>query len=244
MLRPMLISLAILLTATAATARDPSSQLCDMRLLAEVTLSGDEVIVDDGDRRHVLDADRVLRDGRRLRLEDDRRRLARDYADGMRELVPAVSEIALRGALLGLESLALVSAGLSGDEATTVRAAERIETLATELHLRFDGRRLPVGPLPLDPAFEREIGALAADAAGQFAGSVIAFIGTALFDPDAAGARGEYLERLVERRIEPRAARIEAQADQLCGTLRRLDAIEAELGLFDVIVDARNDRAI
>ncbi len=45
-------------------------------------------------------------------------------------------------------------------------------------------------------------------------------------------------------RYSPRAARIEAQADQLCGTLRRLDAIETELGLFDVIVDARDDRAI
>jgi hypothetical protein len=41
-----------------------------------------------------------------------------------------------------------------------------------------------------------------------------------------------------------RAAQIEAQADRLCAMLRKLDALESQLGLFDVIVDERDGRAI
>lgn len=242
MLRTTLIAMLILGSGNAVAS--DATPLCEMRIGADIELTPTRVIVDDGEHRHEIGDGRVSRDGHELVLDAARQQLARDYASGMRQLVPAVSDVALRGALLGLESLALVSAGLSGDDATITRAAERIETLATELHLRFDGRRLPAGTLALNAAFEREIGTLAADAAGQFAGSLLSFIGTALFDPDAAGARGDYLERLLERRIEPRAAQIEAQADKLCAGLRRLDALETELDLFDAIADERDEQAI
>jgi hypothetical protein len=242
MLRPI-VTLALLLTAGGAMAGDPAP-LCDMRVLADVELAADQVIIDDGERRFVIDGGHVWRDGHALDLDTDQRRLVRDYSRGIQQLVPAVSDVALRGALLGLESLALVAAGLPGDDTTDTSAAKRIERLATEMHLQFDGRRLPAGTLELDTAFEREIGTLAAEAAGQFAGSLLQFIGTALFDPDAASARGDYLERMVERRIEPRARQIEQQAERLCTGLRRLDALETELDLFDVIVDAGDEQAI
>jgi hypothetical protein len=237
------LTITLMLAATTATAGD-GARLCDMRLVADVELTPTQLIVDDGARRHVIEDGRVLRDGRELALDAGRAQLVRDYTDGMQQLVPAVSDVALRGALLGLESLALVSAGLSGDDATISRATARIETLATELHLQFDSRRLPAGALALDVAFEREIGTLAADAACQFASSLLSFIGTALFDADTASARGAYLERLVERRIEPRATQIEAQADQLCSALRQLDALETQLDLFDAITDGRDEQAI
>jgi hypothetical protein len=232
------ITVALLLTAGAATAGD-RAQICDVRIAADVALQSAQVMVDDGRHRHVIEDGRVWRNGRELVLDTRRQRLARDYAEAMRAAVPEISEVALHGALLGLESLALVSAGLSGDGAAVDGAAARIEKLATQLHLQFDGRHLPAGKLALETAFAHDLGALAADAAGQFAGSLISFIGKAVFDPSAANARSEYLERLVERRIEPRAAQLEARADRLCGTLRRLDTLETQLGLFDVIVDER-----
>jgi hypothetical protein len=242
MLRPSLTAV-VLLTAATASAGD-ASRICDMRIAADVDLTPTQVIVDDGRRRHVIEDGVVRRDGRELALDARRQRLAREYTEAMRAAVPAISELALRGALLGLESLALVSAGLSGDGAAVDGAVARIEKLAMQLHLQFDGRHLAAGKLAPEPSFERDLGALAADAAGQFAGSLLSLVGTALFDPAAAEARSEYLERLVERRIEPRAAQIEAQADRLCAMLRKLDALESQLGLFDVIVDERDGRAI
>lgn len=243
MLQPIVLTAALLLAAGSVSAGE-TSRICKLRIAADIELTPTQVIVEDGEHRHLIGNGQVSRDGRDLTLDADRRRLVRDYAVGMRQLVPAVSDLTQRSALLGLESLALVSAGLSADDATIARAAKRIETLATELHRQFDGRRLPAGALALDAALEREIGTLAANAAGQFAGSLLSFIGTALFDPDAASARGAYLERLVERRIEPRATQIEAQAERLCASLRQLDALETELDLFDVIVDPRDKQAI
>lgn len=37
---------------------------------------------------------------------------------------------------------------------------------------------------------------------------------------------------------------IDAQAEQLCAGLRRLDALETELELCDVIVDERDEQSI
>jgi len=213
----------------------PATPACDYRIDAEVLVSDERVQLIGRGHRYTLTGDRLLRDGRELALEGDRRRDAAAYRRGIETLVPAVGDIAVRSALLALESLAVVAAGLSGDDSAIARAVERYERVSLQLRLQLDGRRLPPGPALRGTALEDELGALAADSAGQLAGGIASFIARTVFDPDAARARGEYLERLVERRIAPRADALEAAADAICVQLRELDTLEERLGAIDVI---------
>jgi hypothetical protein len=230
-----LVAATILGGIALAVQAAPAGPACDYRIDAELSISDERVQLAGGGHRYTLIGERLLRDGRELALDSDRRRDAAAYRRGIETLVPAVSDITFRGALLALESLALVAAGLSGDDTAIARAVERHERVSLQLRLQLDGRRLPPGRALRGTELEDEIGALAADSAGQLAGGIASFISRVIFDPDTAQARGEYLERLVERRIAPRADALEAAADAICVQLRELDMLEERLGAIDLI---------
>lgn len=226
----------MLVCATAAQARDINSDShCDYSLGHEVTLSGDRVRIEaDGRTWDFVDGG-IIRNGKPLTLSDAQRELAQRYHDGMQDLVPAITDVALRAAQLGIEAVALVTAGLSGDDSMIDRIIERSESLTLRLHQEFDGRRLPAGRALRSHAIDDDFGELAADVAANMVGSVASFVGQALFNPKAIEARSEYLERIVEQRIERRAEPLEKDAERVCEKLRELDEIENRLDLLDVI---------
>ncbi len=222
--------------ATIAQAADINIHShCDYELDHEITLSGDRVRIEaDGRTWDFIDGG-IRRNGKALTLSDAQRALATEYHDGMQAVVPAITDLALRAAQLGIEAVALVTAGLSGDDSVIDRIVERSEALMLRLHQEFDGRRLPAGRALRSQAIDDDFSAFAEDMALSMVGSVASFVGQAIFNPKAIEARGEYLERLVERRVEQRAAPLESDAEKVCRQLRELDEIEGKLDLFDVI---------
>ena len=133
------LSLAVTLTVVSHAR---AANACDYVIDFDVTLSPGQVVLGDGDSRYALSGDRVARDGREMALRPEQRTAAAQYRAGWEALVPAISDVARRAALLGIESLALVSAALSGGDDAIARAAERIEDLALRLHLQLDDRHL------------------------------------------------------------------------------------------------------
>lgn len=240
------IALLSLALSQPVAARERPSDACDYVIAFDVTLAPSQVVLGDGDSRYALSGDHVARNGREIGLRPGQRAAAAQYRAGWETLVPAISDIARRAALLGIESVALVGAALSGGDDAIAHAAERIEALALRLHLQIDDRHLDagkaLGKAPLgDADFDEEINALARDAGSGLMADVAAFVGRAVFDPETVAARGEYVGRLVEHRIEPRAQALGAQADRICAQLRALDALESQMDLFDAI---RPDRTI
>lgn len=221
--------------ALPVAAHEAAAGRCDYVIDFDVTLTPGQVVLGDGAIRYALSGDRVARNGRELALQPEQHAAAEQYRAGMETLVPAINTIARRAALLGIESVVLVGAGLSGDDGAMARAVERIEGLAMRLHLQLDGRHLNAGKVFGDIGLDEEIDAIAGDAASGLMGGVAALVGRALFDPATASARGEYVERLVEHRIEPRAHALGTQADRVCAQLRTLDALESRIGAIDAI---------
>src|SRR3546814_7132671 len=85
------------------------------------------------------------------------------------------------------------------------RYERRTEALAAKLHARYNGRSLLRGGLGTDDALNDEIEDMAEDFAADLSGSVASMVFTALIHPGKIEARADATERLVERRIEPKA---------------------------------------
>ncbi|TJY59035.1 DUF2884 family protein [Sinimarinibacterium sp. CAU 1509] len=227
--------------AMAATMANDAHRECNARFDYSIETRGERVALSDDQHRYELYADRIDRDGREISLTAEQRRLARQYREQLEALVPKITDVALRGAMLGIESLAIVTAGLSGDEHRLSDLIARLEILTMKLRRELDGRHLPAGDAWFGGDLDHEIERLAVDAASGLVGSVAGLIAGAIFDPAGVEARSDYVERLVERRIEPRAEALGAQAEALCDQLTELDRLETRLGLFNAVqIDAQS----
>lgn len=216
---------------------------CDYGLAADVKLDGEAVELRGDAGVYRLENDRLYRDGRPVELDARQRAAADDYRRGLQQLVPAVSEIAVDGAMLGVEAVTLTFAALGGDPDALRRYTRRSEKLAEKVHARFNGRELARGGLGEDAAFDAEIEDLAEDIAGDLSGSIASLVFTALVNPAKAEARADAAERLVERRIEPKADALEAKARPLCARFAKLDALETAIGLDVIVPHADEDGA-
>lgn len=225
-------------SAIGAQAHESQTQLCDYALGYDLAVAPGDVRLSSPAEHWRIDGDRLYRNDREQALtQDERRQLAR-YREAVERLVPTVSALAVEGAMLGVEAVTLTLALLGDDEDVDALSA-RLAKLSERLRAQFDGRRLPAGGIDdqvLDAKLEAEIEDIASDAALQLTGSISRFVFSAIFNPSEAEARGAHIERVVERRIEPRAEAIERRAEALCDELRTLDAQERALNRFDLLI--------
>lgn len=230
-LAPLALLVAVLTWPGAARAADDD---CHCELRADIRLDGDAVELRDDDARYRLEGDRVFRDGRELRLDAGQRRAADDYRRGLQLLVPAVSEVVIDGAMLGLEAVTVTFAALGGDRHDLRQYEKRMTTLSEHIHARYNGRELLRGSFgddADDAGVDAEIDALAEDLAADMTSNIASIVFTALLHPSRIEARADATERIVERRIQPKADALEAKARPLCAQFARLDALERTLGI-------------
>ncbi|MGH8446376.1 MAG: DUF2884 family protein [Solimonas sp.] len=225
-----------LLAAIAATlpGRASAADDCRYKLQADVRLDGDSVELRSDAGLYRIDGDRVSLDGRELSLNREQHRAADDYRRGLQRVVPAVSEVAIDGAMLGLEAVTLSFAALDGDSRDLRKYERRMSKLTEKIHGRYNGTELlrgSIGGGADDDELDGEIDALAEDIAADMTGNIASMVFTALVDPAKVEARANATERLVERRIQPKADALEAKARPLCGQFARLDAMERMIGI-------------
>jgi hypothetical protein len=232
MSKPLIIALCLL----APFAAQAADRECHYQLRADVALDGDAVELRGDDGVWRLDGDRLFLDGHERKLDARQRAAVGEYRRALQALVPDVSGIALDGAMLGLEAMTMSFAALSNDADDLRRYERRSEKLAAKIHARFSGRELLRGGVGahIDDEIDDDIAELAQDYARDISGSVASLVFTALVHPGRIEARADTIERLVERRIEPKADALEARARPLCGRFAALDALEPTIGI-DVI---------
>ncbi|MDD3765157.1 MAG: DUF2884 family protein [Nevskiales bacterium] len=208
---------------------------CALHVGYAVEAFDDRIRLSDGDDVYELQGDRVIHNGRPLSLNRKQRQHADAFRRQLEALLPQVTDLAIGGAMLGVESLAIVTAALSGDHESIDALTRRVEVLSLQLHRQFDGRHLPAHNAWLGPDLEAQI----EDLASSLTGNLAAFVARAIFDAHGTEARSEYLEHIVERRIEPRAEALRSRAETLCKRIEALDRLETEMGVFDLIEDDR-----
>lgn len=227
--KPILFAALLLLSPGAVHAH--SQPGCSCEFAYDLRLDGEAVEL--GRENHVyrFEADRLLRDGRELSLSAGQHRAAAQYREGLQELVPAISELAVQGAMLGLEAANLSIATLSDDSRSSRALQQRSAVLAESVHTRFNGRELHRDDGEFDAALEAQIESLAEDMAAELSGSIAKLVFTALINPARLEARSEISRELIEHRLDARAAELEKQARPLCARMRELDRLEAQLGI-------------
>ncbi len=211
--------------------------LCDYRLAYAVTVEPEQIALTGEQQTWHLLGDRLYLNGEAQSLNATERKQLQLYRQGLAQLTADVGALAREGVSLGIEAATLAMATLADDRAAD-RLSQQMAVVAERLRARYDGHHLPAGELRdqhVDAALEAEIDTLVGHAAGDMAGGIAAFVWSAITDPAQAEARGARIERLVERRVQPRADALEARADGLCSDLRRLDALERTLGRFDLL---------
>lgn len=211
--------------------------LCDYQLAYAVTVEADRIHLINEHQTWRLHGDQLYLDGEVQALNAGERKQLNLYRQGLAQLTADAGALAREGISLGIEAATLAMAALADDQAAD-RLSQQMATVAERLRARYDGHHLPAGTLRdhhLDAALEAEIETLVLRAAGDMAGGIAAFAWSAITDPAHAEARGARIERLVERRVQPRADALEARADSLCKDLRKLDALERRLDRFDLL---------
>lgn len=186
-------------------------------------------------QRYVLSADTLVDNGRNVPLNRSQRQQLRQYHEALAQLMPELASLIRDSALLGIEAAAVVGATLTGDSGAVDEAADRMAAVAMEMHLRFDGRHIPADRSWDGEGFEREIGKIVLSAVGDTVRGTASMILDAVFNTERAQARAEFIEHIVEQRLETRADALEARAIRVCRQLRTLDALETQIDRFDLI---------
>ena len=234
--------LALLLAMLACSLPAAAAQQCSFGIDAALEITPDRIVIDDDALGQVvMNAGGALEvDGRDLTLDADQQDAVDAYAAQLREVVPAVIEVALEGMEVGVTAVTEVFAALVGGEAPAA-IDEALAELRADVDARL-GRREDVWyvnrngianleetmdsmePL-IENAVTRSLGAMFM-ALGQAMSSGDGDLSTRM---DAFAARMEGLEGDIEARVEQRAEVLEARASSLCAELHALEAREAAM---------------
>lgn len=254
--RPLLLSLALSTLSLPVAAlelnfssHNKQGSICQYQIDKNIKLSAAQVTLG-GTQPIVLGNDGSLQiEGKPQTLGADDKAKLRDYAAALRQFVPEVHNIAIEGVSLGLEAMTLVQAGLSGKAPDPDRLAEQ-QALKNALFSARSKDTLNTDDFPfaLDKHYEAELFGEFASATWDISAIALKESLLGMFNParaEALEARTEAMEAKLDSYIESRAEALENRGDALCATVKRLDSLERELGLFDLFqfkADNGNDK--
>jgi hypothetical protein len=234
----LLIALPVtLLLGFSASAFAESSKLCDYQMKYDIEIDGDSAHLRNARSAPDVDivGDRLWIDRKEQPLSaSDRQRLV-DYRKQLAGFTRDVTQVALDGAQLGIESAALAITALTGDEDAGKKMSSHFDALRSRLQQQFDGKHLPAQALgkDYDRELDAEIDAAVQQAVVDVSGSVAKLVAMSLFAPSLIEQRADRVEKLVDTHVEQRGNKLEREADALCGEVRRLDALENALNYFN-----------
>ena len=173
----------------------------------------------------VIRGDRLFVDDKWVALEpDDRRRIA-EFDRGTRKVMPLAREIGRDAADIAFTALGEVAAGFSSDPARTRAklddARKKIDQrLARAVSAnRFDSSDLGKG-----------IGEAVSEVVPMVIGDIVGGAVRAALSGDTQRLDAmQGLDKQIEARVAPRANALEKRAEQLCGQLKELDALDSAL---------------
>ena len=229
------LSLALM---TAQTQAD-NNEMCNFQLDYDLTVENSAItFVKDSGTEITIDQDNQLFfNGTKKSLDSNQQQLIDNYADGVRDLIPEVTAIAIEGVNLGVQAASMALRTLLGEgDADFERFNYKISELAESITMKLDANNFSSKQLEeaFDNEFEQEIEDIVEQAVTELTPRLIAKVLTAAMSGDEAGItdfeeRANAIEHEVENFVEPKAEALEARADELCGSIEGLDVLETKM---------------
>ena len=235
------ISVALLLSLMSAPAQAfvDNGNDCNYSLEYDLTVHDDNITFSNDDNNKItIDQDnKLFVNGSEKKLNNEQQTLITHYADGVRDLIPEVTAIAIEGVNLGVKAAGMALGIILGEgDPDYGRFNDRINELADSITQRLDANNFDSKSLEqaFEEDFENEIESIVEEAVEELTPRLMAKIVTAAMSGGEGEIsdlemRAESLESEIESFVEPRAEALEARAEELCDSVDNLNSIESEL---------------
>ena len=243
-------SLSLTMMAPAVMAHDTDgnhgnfsfgSEQCNLEFNNSLRLDKNVIEITDEDNQVMRIDNRanVYIEGKKVELSNAQRAAVSDYADGLREQLPQVADIALEGVKLASVALAEVSKTL--DIPAFESLGSLMNDVSTEIHnsfydgdtFVFDQDNLDAMGAAFGSEFEAKIEKAVEETMMESIGSILVAVGSELLssggDMNAMENKFENMGKAIEEKMEKEAAGLEKKAEALCGSFLVLAQQENEL---------------
>lgn len=233
-----------------------SNEMCNFEMDYDLTIENSALSFtkESGENITIDQDNQLFINGKQKQLDGKQQRLVDDYADGVRDLIPEVTALAIEGVNLGVEA-ATMALGilLDGSDPDIARFSTKLNQLAQNITVKLDATHFSSKNLEqaFDSEFEAEIESIVEEAVTEITPKLISKVLTAAMSGEEGTLsdiehRAEFLEQEIESYVEPRADALEARADELCESIGTLDELETRmvasgLEMMDMIEKDKDD---
>ena len=229
------LTLALMCTPAKASAGNSCNYEMDFDLKvinSEITFtqdSGNKIIIDQDNHLFI--------DGIEKSLNSEQQLLVDNYSDGVRDLIPEVTAIAVEGVSLGVEAASMALGILLGEgDPDYSRFNGKISELADTIILKLDANNFDSQQLEkaFEDDFEDQIESVVEEAVSELTPRLMAKIVTAALSGDEGEIsdfeqRANEMEHEIEAFVQPKADALEERAEELCSSIDNLDLLEAKM---------------
>jgi hypothetical protein len=234
-----LIASVLLLAAGTAAAHNS----CNLELDAGVRITDDSIEFYDEDQQtyKIVEDQYLVVKGRALTLTDVQQDLVASYARSIRSTVPEVRGMALDGIDLAIDAITITFDGLLGEKnQVSAQLMTELNNVKSDVNRYFTSGN-PISfnrgnedtPDFLGKQFETRIERIVETSVQNSIGSIMIAMGKEVLasggDMEAFEARMNKFGEQMEVQMNAKAVRMEARGEQLCKTMRAVDAGEEQL---------------
>lgn len=170
-------------------------------------------------------------------LNSEQQLLMDNYANGVRDLIPEITNIAIDGVSLGVKAASMALSTLLGDGSPQfAHFNERVTHLADSITSKLSSTDFSTSAIEesFGAEFEEEIETVVEEAIAEITPIIMAQIVTAAMSGGDNSVsdlemRAENLEHQIKGFIEPQAEALEARAEELCLSIAALDNLETKM---------------
>ena len=234
-----MIAGSLLLVLMSAQTKAHNGEMCNYQLDYDLTVK-DSVLTfnQDSGKKILIDQDNQLFiNDTKESLDKQQQQMVDDYADGVRDLIPEVTAIAIEGINLGVQAASMALTTLLGEgDPDSERFNYKIKDLADGFKMKLDANNFSSKQLEesIDNDFEQQIESLVEEAISELTPKLMAKILTAALSGNGGDTtdleqRANIMEGEIKSFVEPKAEALEARAEELCEAIDRLDALETKM---------------
>ena len=228
------------LSFSAACAQ--AKQACDMELQGGLRITANELEFTQSDKTQykILKDQTLWSNGRELKLSDQQQTLVKQYASGIRALVPEVRQLSLDGVDLAAQAMSLVLQEFLPGNPASQTIAKEFTLLRAEIEQGFvNGSPININQQGisdgdfLGAGFEQRISNIVEASGKEISWDIIKSVVSAIFSDDENAknfeARMNKFGEKMEREMKLRSEKLEARGNSVCRSVAALDTREEEL---------------
>lgn len=235
----ILIASVLMLAAGSAAAHNS----CNMELDAGVRITDDSIEFFDEDKQayKIVEDQYLVVNEKALTLNQSQQEAVGHYAASIRAAVPEVRGMALEGIDLAIEAITITFDGLLGDKnQVSAQLMTELNNVKSDVNRYFTSGN-PISfnrgnkdtPDFLGKYFETRVERIVETSVQNSIGSIMIAMGKEILasggDMEAFEARMNKFGEQMEVQMNAKAVRMEARGEQLCKTMRAVDAGEEQL---------------